>query len=91
MNLNLQEFFHSLNQVTWQEVYEETDVNKKFSIFMDLFLHCYNNAFPIKIVCVRDNLKSTGLPKELKFPVKNAAVRQSKKDDSYGREGCRLY
>ena len=55
---NLQEFFHLLNQVTWQEVYEETDVNKKFSIFMDVFLHCYNNAFPIKTVCVRDKFKN---------------------------------
>ena len=51
---NHQEFFHSLYQVIWQEVYEETDVNIKFGIFVGLFLRCYNNAFPIKTVCVRD-------------------------------------
>ena len=44
---NVQEFLCLLNQVTWQEVYVESDVNAKFNIFMDLFLHCYNNAFPI--------------------------------------------
>jgi len=45
-----QEFLYLLNQVTWQEVYEESDVNAKFSTFMDVFLHCYNNAFPNRTV-----------------------------------------
>jgi hypothetical protein len=30
---NVQEFFYLLNQVTWQDVYRESDVNAKFSIF----------------------------------------------------------
>jgi len=47
---NVKEFLHLLNQVTWQEVYVESDVNAKFSAFMDAFLYCYNNAFPIKTV-----------------------------------------
>ena len=47
---SVQEFLYILNQVTWQEVYVESDVNAKFNTFMDVFLHCYNNAFPIKTV-----------------------------------------
>jgi hypothetical protein len=34
---NVQEFLYLLNQVTWQEVYIESDVNAKFNTFMDVF------------------------------------------------------
>ena len=60
------QFFHSLNQVTCQEVYEETGVNIKFSISMDLILHCYNNAFPIKTVCVRNKFKNKWITQGIK-------------------------
>jgi hypothetical protein len=50
---NIQEFFQ-LNQVTWQEVYDELDANAKFSNFMNIFLYCYNTAFPLKTVRARD-------------------------------------
>lgn len=36
----------------------ESDVNAKFNAFMDEFLYCYNNMFPIKTVCVRDTIKN---------------------------------
>jgi hypothetical protein len=55
---NVQEFFCLLNQETLQEVYEESDDNAKFNTFMDIFLHCYNTAFPIKTVSVRDKIKN---------------------------------
>jgi hypothetical protein len=67
---NIQEFLYLLNQVTWQEVYVESDVNAKFNIFMDVFLYCYNIAFPNKTVHVRDTIKIIGLLKELKYPAK---------------------
>jgi hypothetical protein len=63
-------FRNLLNQVTWQEVYEESDVNAKFSILMDIFLYCYNIAFPIKTVCVRDTIKNNWITKESKFLAK---------------------
>jgi hypothetical protein len=61
---NVMEFLYLLNQVTWQEFYDESDVKTKFSIFMDIFLHCYNTAFPIKAVHARDTIKVIGLLKE---------------------------
>ena len=67
---NLQEFFYSLNEFTWQEVYEESDVNIKFSIFVDLFLHFYNNAFPVKNICVRDKIKNNWIPQGIKISSK---------------------
>jgi len=70
---NLQEFLYLLNQVTWQEVNVKSDINAKFSTFMDVFLHCYNNAFPIKTVHMRDTIKTNGLLKESKFPAKQCS------------------
>jgi len=67
---NTQEFHYLLNQITWQEVYGESEISAKFSAFMDAFLYYYNSAFPIKIVHMGDTIKTTGLLKELKFPVK---------------------
>ena len=34
---------------------------------MDLFLHCYNNAFPIKTVCVRDKFKNKWITQGIKI------------------------
>jgi hypothetical protein len=67
---NVQEFLPLLNQVTWQEVYVESDVNAKFNTLMAVFLYCYNNAFPVKTVHVRDKIKIIRLLKESKFPAK---------------------
>jgi len=49
-NDNNQEFYYLLNQITWQEVYGEPEINAKCSAFMDAFLYCYNSALAIKIV-----------------------------------------
>jgi len=54
---NTQKFHFLLNQVTWQEVYGESEINAKFGAFMDVFLHCYNIAFPIKTVRMRNTIK----------------------------------
>ena len=56
--VNTQEFLHLLKQVTWQEVFSELDINAKFSAFMDVFMYCYNVAFPIKTVHMRNRIKS---------------------------------
>ena len=54
---NTQEFRFLLNQVTWQEVCGVSEINAKFSAFMDVFLHCYNVVFPLKTVHMRNTLK----------------------------------
>jgi hypothetical protein len=67
---NVQEFIYLLNQVTWQEVYVETDVNAKFNTFMDVFLYCYNNNFPIKTVRVGDTIKNNWITQGIKISSK---------------------
>ena len=67
---NLQEFFYSLNEFTWQEVYEESDVNIKFSIFRIYFFIFIIMHFLLKQFVWEIKLKIIGLLKELKFPVK---------------------
>jgi len=67
---NVREFLHLLNPVTWQEVYVESAVNVKFSTFMDVFLHCYNNAFPIKTVHMRDTIKNKWITQGIKISSK---------------------
>jgi hypothetical protein len=67
---NVQEFLYLLNKVTWQEVYVESDVNAKFNTFMDVFLYCYNTAFPMKTVHVRDTIKNNWITQGIKFSSK---------------------
>ena len=37
---------------------------------MDLFLHFYNNAFPVKNICVRDKIKNNWIPQGIKISSK---------------------
>jgi len=67
---NVQEFIYLLTQVICQEIYVESDVSAKFSTFMDVFLHCYNNAFPIKTVYVRDTIKNNWITQGIKISSK---------------------
>ena len=67
---NVQEFLHLLNQVTWQEVYVESNVNVKFSTLMDAFLLCYNSAVPIKTVHMRDTIKNKWIAQGIKISSK---------------------
>jgi hypothetical protein len=76
---NVQEFLYLLNQVTWQDVYEESDVNAKLSTFMDVFLHCYNNAFPIKTVYVRDTIKNNWIIQGIKISSKKMQLLDSQR------------
>ena len=76
---NVQEFLYLLNQVTWQEVYVESDVNAKFNIFMDLFLHCYNNAFPIKTLHVRNTIKNKWITQGIKISSKRMRLLDSQR------------
>jgi len=71
--VNFQEFLHFLNQVTWQEVYIESDVNAKFSTFIDVFLHWYNNAFPIKTIHMRDTIKNKWITQGIKISSKECS------------------
>jgi len=76
---NIQEFFQLLNQVTWQEVYDELDANAKFGNFMDIFLYCYNTAFPMKTVRVRDKIKTKWITQGIKNSSKKMRLLNKQK------------
>jgi hypothetical protein len=76
---NVHEFLYLLNQVTWQEVYVQLDVNAKFSTFMDIFLHCYNGAFPIKTLHVRDTIKNNWITQGIKISSKKMQLLDNQK------------
>jgi hypothetical protein len=42
-----------LNKETWQEVFTETEVNAKFEVFMNLFMHSFATAFPLEYTHVK--------------------------------------
>jgi len=80
---NVQEFLYLLNQFTWQEVYEESDVNAKFSTFMDVFLHCYNNAFPNTTVYVRDTIKNKWITQGIKISRKKMQLLYNQRKTTF--------
>jgi hypothetical protein len=96
---NVQECLHLLNQVTLQEVYVESDINAKFSTFMDVFLHCYNSAFPIKTVHIRDTIKNKWITQGIKISSKRMRLLDSqrkttvmrKKDLKYVEQYRKIY
>jgi hypothetical protein len=77
--VNIQEFFQLLKQVTWQEVYDELDANAKFSNFMGIFLYCYNTAFPMKTVRVRDKIKTNWITQGIKNSSKKIRLLDKQK------------
>ena len=44
----------------WQEIYDCTDLNKSYTLFLNQFLKMYNKRFPIRII--KDNKKKKGKP-----------------------------
>jgi hypothetical protein len=60
-------------------VYEESDVNAKFNTFMDIFLHCYNTAFPIKTISMRDKIKNKWITQGIKVSSKKMRLLDNQK------------
>ena len=76
---NVQEFIQLLDQVTWQEVYDELNVNTKFNKFMEIFLYYYNTAFPIKTIRTRDKQKASWITKGIKNSSKKMRLLNKQK------------
>jgi hypothetical protein len=47
---NISEFKYLLSKETWQDVCIETEVNAKFEVFMNSFMHSFDIVFPLKLV-----------------------------------------
>jgi len=77
--VNTQEFLHLLKQVTWQDVFSELDINAKFTAFMDVFMYCYNVAFPIKTVHMRNRIKSNWITQGIKTSSKRMRLLEKQR------------
>jgi len=54
MHNSIDGFKHLLSKVVWNDVYNCLDVNSSLEAFLGTFLHCFNIAFPHKMVNLRE-------------------------------------
>jgi hypothetical protein len=62
-NHSVKEFINLLSQESWDEVVNYSDVNAALKAFLDIFLHCFNIAFPYKKVQLREKVNKSWLSK----------------------------
>jgi hypothetical protein len=67
---NIWEFFYLLTEVTWQQVYVESDVNAKFEVFIYIFLYYNDTAFAIKTVYWRESVRRNCITQGMKVSSK---------------------
>jgi hypothetical protein len=64
-NCSIEEFKNLLSKVSWNEVFNQSDVNSSLKAFLDIFLYCFDIAFPYKRVKLRERINKTWLSKGL--------------------------
>jgi hypothetical protein len=79
INNSVEEFKNLLSKQPWNEVFNHSDVNSSLKAFMDIFLHCFNTAFPYKRVKSRDTINKRWLSKGLIVSSKKIKVLNSLK------------
>ena len=65
INNSIEEFKNSLSKVSWNEVFYHSDVNSSLKTFLDIFLYCFDIAFPYKRVKLREVINKRWLSKGL--------------------------
>jgi hypothetical protein len=63
---NISEFKYLLSKETWQDVFMETEVNAKFEVFMNTFVHSFDIAFPLKLVHEKRQLENGWITQGIK-------------------------
>jgi hypothetical protein len=61
----IEEFKHLLTKEVWNDVYNCLDVGSSLEAFLNTFLHCFNIAFPYKMVNLRERSNKKWLSKGL--------------------------
>jgi hypothetical protein len=64
-NSSIEEFKNLLSKESWNEVFNQSDVNSSLKAFLDIFLYCFDIAFPYKRVKLRERTNKTWLSKGL--------------------------
>jgi len=67
---NIREYQYLLEKETWQEVFRETEVNAKFEAFMNIILHLFHIAFPLKFRYIKKPQMNGWIMKGIKYQVK---------------------
>jgi hypothetical protein len=62
---SIEEFKNLLSKESRNEVFNHSDVNSSLKAFLDIFLHCFNIAFPYKRVRLRERINKRWLSKGL--------------------------
>jgi hypothetical protein len=68
---NIREFKHLLNKETWQEVLTGTEVNTNFEVFMNIFKHSFDTAFPLEYTHENSPYKNGWVTQGIKTSSKN--------------------
>ena len=63
---SIREFKHLLNKETWQGVLTGTEVNTEFEVFMNIFKHSFDTAFPLEYTYENSPYKNGGVTQEIK-------------------------
>jgi hypothetical protein len=75
----VEEFKNLLSKLPWNEVFNNSDVNNSLKPFMDIFLECFNIAFPYKRVKSRDVINKRWFSKGLIVSSRRVKVLNSLK------------
>ena len=73
-NNGIEEFKKLLSIESWNEVFNHSDVNACLKAFLDVFLYCFDIAFPCKRVKLRGRINKRWLSKGLKVSSKRMQI-----------------
>jgi hypothetical protein len=62
---SIEELKNPLYNKSWNEVFNHSDVNSPLESFLDIFLYCFDIAFPYKRVILREIINKRWLSKRL--------------------------
>jgi hypothetical protein len=73
-NSNIREFQYLLEKETWQEVLEETDINVKTKVFMNIVVHLFDIAFPLELRHKKKSSRNGWITQGIKISSKKMRV-----------------
>jgi len=78
-NNGIEEFKKLLSIESWNEVFNHSDVNACLKAFLDVFLYCFDIAFPYKRVKLREIINKRWLSKRLIVSSKRMQILNNQK------------
>ena len=88
---NIREFQYLSEKETWQEVFREKEVNAEFKAFMNIVLHLFDIAFPLKFRHIKKPQRNGWIAKGIKISSKKMRGLNMLKKQSDLTEGVKNY